>query len=106
MRTALQPDPRPPEDAAVAHSPAAELLLALSECWLFAEGLRVGYFLWVGSMALLVLAGWCGLLQADSAPVTRGAGEASRIAARFAASRLPVLPPVEQDAYRGRERAR
>ena len=41
----------------------AGLVLALSECWLFSKGLRVGYFTWAGSMALLAVAGWCGQAQ-------------------------------------------
>jgi hypothetical protein len=36
------------------------LVLGLSESWMFWDQLTVGYFLWVGSMALLALAGWCG----------------------------------------------
>jgi hypothetical protein len=64
------------------------LLLALSEAWPC----------WPG-------AGWFGEEQ-TSLSETRGAGEASRIAARFAAARPPFLPPVGQDAYWGRDRAR
>ena len=75
------------------------LVLALSECWLFAEGLQVGYFVWVSSMASLAVAGWWGQLQPYSAQGTRGAGEASRIAARLAASRPPNLSPEGRDAF-------
>jgi hypothetical protein len=69
------------------------LLLALSECWLFSEDLRVGYFAWVGSMAGLALAGWWGtpprwpVLAESERP-----GEASRIAARFPSMRPGLLP--------------
>src|SRR5262249_41227117 len=66
-------------------------VLALSECSLFAEGLQVGYFLWVGSMAVLAAAGWWGHVRSRPVEGTRGAGEASRIAARLAASRPPYL---------------
>jgi hypothetical protein len=62
------------------------LVFALSEFWLFLEGLRVGYFVWVGSMALLIAAAWCGVHDPPrdlSFPRPRGAGEATRIAARF-----------------------
>jgi hypothetical protein len=77
------------------------LVLALSECWLFAQGLQVGYYAWVGSMALLAAAGWCGAAEGRDGPVhgTRGAGEATRIAARFGASRPPFLLPQGQGAY-------
>jgi hypothetical protein len=36
------------------------LVLSLSEAWMFWGELAAGYFLWVGSMALLAVAGWCG----------------------------------------------
>jgi hypothetical protein len=36
------------------------VLLAFSESWLFFRELRVGYFLWVGSMAVLAVAGLLG----------------------------------------------
>jgi hypothetical protein len=62
------------------------LVLALSEFWLVCEGVRVGYFVWVGSMALLTAAAWCGAHDPPrdwSFPRPRGVGEATRIAARF-----------------------
>jgi hypothetical protein len=81
--------------AAAGRTGLRAVVLALSECWLFSEGLRVGYFAWVGSMALLAVAGWCGQ-ERDWPHGLRGAGEASRIAARFVAkqvaSRTPCLP--------------
>lgn len=77
----------------------AGLVLALSECWLFFEGLRVGYFAWVGSMALLAVAGWCG--QPRQSSIGAGnAGEATRIASRLL--HIPFVPlekePPSQEA--------
>jgi hypothetical protein len=70
------------------------LVLALSECWLFYRELRVGYFAWVGSMALLAVAGWRGARHEPPRelflPRLRSTGEAGRIAARFAALRRRV----------------
>jgi hypothetical protein len=84
------------------------LSLALSECWLFSEGLRVGYFAWVGSMALLALAGGCGQPR-DSFPIeAETAGEAARIASRL--RHVPFRPldgqaasteAVEQGEHQG-----
>jgi hypothetical protein len=61
-------------------------ILALSECWLFAKGLRVGYFAWAGSMALLAVAGWCGQRRQPSFEAER-TGEGALIAARLTAVR-------------------
>jgi hypothetical protein len=61
------------------------LVLALSECWLFSGGLRVGYYVWVASMALLAAAGWWGQLRRVPVHGPWGAGEATCIAARFRA---------------------
>jgi hypothetical protein len=70
--------------AAAGKAGLTAVALALSQCWLFWPGLRVGYFAWVGSMGLLAVAGWCGGQERQAAvPESRGAGEASRIAARF-----------------------
>jgi hypothetical protein len=64
------------------------LLLALSESWMVGGGLRVGYWMWAGSMGLLALAGLSP--QPESRPrgsPTRSAAlpvdEAYRIASRF-----------------------
>jgi hypothetical protein len=38
------------------------LALGLSEAWIVWRELTVGYFFWVGSMALLAVAGWFGWL--------------------------------------------
>ena len=78
------------------------LVLALSECWLFAEGLQVGYYAWVGSMALLSAAGFCGAAEGRDGPAhgSRGAGEAARIAARWATASTPRSPAWDRDAYR------
>jgi hypothetical protein len=66
----------------------AALLLALSEAWMFRDGLQVGYWMWVGSMGLLALAGLCPeretrprRLHVRSAALP--VGEAYRIASRF-----------------------
>jgi hypothetical protein len=75
------------------HGPARKagvvaLVFALSEFWLFLEGLRVGYFVWVGSMGLLTAAAWCGAHDPPRElflPEFPRVGEAGRIAARFAA---------------------
>jgi hypothetical protein len=77
----------------------AALLLSLSQSWMVYRELRVGYLAWVGSMALLAVAGWCGQLGRMSAQGPKSAGEATRIAARFAASRPALLPPEGQDAF-------
>jgi hypothetical protein len=75
------------------------LVLALSECWLFSKGLRVGYFAWVASMALLAAAGWWGQLGHGPVHGPRVPGEATRIAARFTACRSPRMPSWGGDAY-------
>jgi hypothetical protein len=36
------------------------VVLGLSESWMYGKELAVGYILWVGSMVLLTVAGWCG----------------------------------------------
>jgi hypothetical protein len=67
----------------------AALLLALSESWMFGRELGVGYLVWVGSMAVLVVAGACG--RRDEMPVrclparppVPAAGEGVRIASRW-----------------------
>jgi hypothetical protein len=64
------------------------LSLGLLGVWMFKDGLKIGYWLWVGSMGVLALGGLC--KEQDSQPrnrpsqaITRDAGEASRIVARF-----------------------
>ena len=66
------------------------LLLALSEFWMFIDGLGIGYLVWVGSMAVLAAAGSCGAKEEENrrwpwpvAPGWRTPGEAARIASRF-----------------------
>jgi hypothetical protein len=64
------------------------LLLALSEAVLFADRLGAGYFLWVGSMAVLAAAGFVTWLESwprdwPDRPVRLIVGEARRIAARL-----------------------
>src|SRR5262249_19047678 len=41
----------------------AALFLSLSQSWMVFRELRVGYFAWVGSMALLTAAGCCGAAE-------------------------------------------
>jgi hypothetical protein len=41
------------------------MALGLSESWLFWNELSAGYFLWVGSMSLLTLAGWSAELRSS-----------------------------------------
>jgi hypothetical protein len=53
------------------------LVLGLSESWMFWEELSTGYFLWVGSMALLAAAGWCGCRMSQA---SRGAFEGKLVA--------------------------
>jgi hypothetical protein len=65
------------------------LVFALSESWMCAGGLRVGYFVWVGSMAVLATVGLFGDAQEERPrrwpfhPTWTRGGEAARIAARF-----------------------
>lgn len=47
------------------------VVLACSEAWMFVGLLKVGYFVWVGSMAALALAGWYGGRRTRSAPAPR-----------------------------------
>ncbi len=78
------------------------VVLAVSESWLFLGELRVGYFVWVGSMILLAFVGLCGAEQTRPRwPVQVGSnieGEATRIASRFPAARHrpPRACPVSE----------
>jgi hypothetical protein len=80
------------------------VVLALSECWMFTAELRVGYFVWVGSMALLAFVGLCGTEENRPRwPARVGsniAGAATRIASRFpAVGHGPHgSPSTQQDA--------
>jgi hypothetical protein len=64
------------------------LVLALSECWLFND-LRVGYYAWVGSIALLAAAGWWGSCDAG---LSTSQGVSVRPPASRPASRRAVPP--------------
>ncbi len=66
-----------------ANAAVVAVVLALSECWLFKD-LGVGYFAWIGSMALLAVAGFCQGYDEWPPPRLRNGGEAARIAAKFA----------------------
>jgi hypothetical protein len=77
------------------------LVLALSECWLFAKGLRVGYFAWVSSIALLAVAGFCGGFDKPPPCRLRNVGEATRITARFSVLTRPVPQSMPADQIAG-----
>jgi len=64
------------------------VVLALSECWMFAGELSYGYFVWVSSMGMLALTGLFTEVDDQRRPrpthaAWRSDGEATRIASRF-----------------------
>jgi hypothetical protein len=79
----------------------AALFLSLSQAWMVYRELRVGYFAWVGSMALLAVAGFCGGYGKQPPCQSRNAGEATRIAARFSVMTRPIPQSLPADQMAG-----